>query len=150
MGKRNKPARYCGAMSEENVKTVRRWVEAINAGDADALVELADPEVDYLPYLGSLAGDSGYRGHEGLRQYVRDLTEAWTWYDVEPYELRDLGDDVLMVGRLEARGRSSGLRVKEEMAWLHSFREGTGPGRYLRLRFFATTREALEAAGLSE
>ena len=34
------------AMSEENVEMVRRWVEAINRGDADELVELADQSID--------------------------------------------------------------------------------------------------------
>jgi len=33
-------------MSEENVEMVRRWVEAINRGDADELVELADQSID--------------------------------------------------------------------------------------------------------
>lgn len=65
-------------MSQENVEAVRAWVKAINDGNAEALVALADSEVDYLPYLASLAGETGaYRGHSGLRQYVRDLSEAW-------------------------------------------------------------------------
>ncbi len=138
-------------MSQENVEAVREWVKAINRGDAEALVALADPTVDYLPYLASLAGESGaYQGHSGLRQYVRDLAEAWSWYHVEINALHDLGQHVLMEGRLEAKGRSSGLPVKEEMAWLHSFREGSGPGRYTRLRFFPNRTQALEAAGLRE
>ena len=58
-----------------------------------------------------------------------------------------LGEHVLMEGRLQARGRSSGLEVQEEMAWLHTFRNGTGAGRYLR---FPNRTEALEAAGLRE
>ena len=137
-------------MSEENVVMVQEWVAAINGGEIDQLVELADPTVEYTPYLGSLLGAEAYRGHDGLGQYVIDLAEAWEWYHVEIEELRDLGNDVFMVGRLQAKGRSSGLQVEERLAWIHSFREGTGRGRYVRLRFFATPREALEAAGLSE
>src|SRR5262245_8360227 len=138
-------------MSEENVEAVRNWVAAINAADSDRLIELADPEVDYLPYLAALAGESGaYRGHDGLRQYVRDLAEAWSSYEVEIHELEDLGDHVLMQGRLRGKGQSSGLDVDAEMAWLHTFRSGSGERRYLRLRFFASRDEALEAAGLQE
>jgi ketosteroid isomerase-like protein len=62
------------AMSQENVEVVRQWVKAINEGDSATLVALADPDVDYLPYLASIGGDaSAYRGHDGLRQYLRDL-----------------------------------------------------------------------------
>jgi hypothetical protein len=39
-------------------------VGAINAGDADRLTELADPDVGYILYLAALAGKAGaYRGH---------------------------------------------------------------------------------------
>jgi hypothetical protein len=77
------------------------------------------------------------------------LSEAWGEYEVEIHELQDLANDVLMTGRLRGQGRASGLSVDAEMAWLHSFREGSGPGRYQRLRFFASHAEALKAAGRS-
>ena len=138
-------------MSQENVEVVREWVAAINAGDASRLTELADPSVDYMPYLAALSGATGaYHGHDGLWQYVRDLSDVWSEYEVEIHELQDLGNQVLMTGRLRGKGRSSGLDVDAEMAWLHTFREGTGPGRYTRLRYFDSGTDALEAAGLSE
>ena len=63
---------------------VSRWVAAMNRQDAEELVSLAHPEVDYMPYLASLSGEAGaYKGHDGLRRYVGDLTEAWSWYHVE-------------------------------------------------------------------
>jgi ketosteroid isomerase-like protein len=138
-------------MSQENVEVVREWVAAINAGDAARLIALADPSVDYMPYLAALSGAAGaYHGHDGLWQYVRDLSDVWSQYEVEIHELQDLGNQVLMKGRLHGKGRSSGLDVDAEMAWLHTFREGTGPGRYTRLRYFDSEAEALEAAGLAE
>lgn len=138
-------------MSQENVEMVSRWVAAMNRQDAEELILLAHPEVDYMPYLASLAGEDGsYKGHDGLRRYVEDLIEAWSWYHVEIQSLRDLGDQVLMEGRLEATGKSSGLEVREDMAWLHTFVRGTGPGRYKRLQFFADRAKALEAAGVPD
>lgn len=138
-------------MSQENVEVVREWVAAINAGDAARLTALADPSVDYMPYLAALSGAAGaYHGHDGLWQYVHDLSDVWSEYEVEIHELQDLGNQVLMTGRLRGKGRSSGLDVDAEMAWLHTFQEGTGPGRYTRLRYFDSEAQALEAAGLSE
>jgi hypothetical protein len=46
-------------MSQENVEMVRRWVAPIARGDAEELVEIADPHVDCLPYLGSVSGEHG-------------------------------------------------------------------------------------------
>lgn len=140
-------------MSQENVEAVRAWVAALNRGDLAALLELADPEIEYRSYLATLSGSDGaYRGHEGLRRYVRgDLDEAWESFNVELDEYCDLGgENVLVVGRLQAKGRFSGLEVEEQLAWLHTFRAGTGPGRYIRVQFFATRDEALAAAGLGE
>jgi ketosteroid isomerase-like protein len=137
-------------MSQENVEAVREWVAAINRGDVKTLLEIADPAVEYTPYLASLLGGDAYCGHEGLRRYVEDLKEAWDWYHVDIDELRDLGECVLMVGRLKGRGITSGLEVEEPTIGIHTFREGAGPGRYLGLRFFVTLSEALEAVGLQE
>jgi ketosteroid isomerase-like protein len=138
-------------VSQENEEMVRRWVAAINRADVDELIRLADPSIYYLPYLGSISGEAGaYRGHDGLRQYVRDLAEAWSAYSVEIQSLEDLGDEVLMEGRLRATGLTSGLDVDAELAWVHSFRSGTGEGRYMRLRFFPDRAEALAAAKLQQ
>jgi ketosteroid isomerase-like protein len=138
-------------MSQENVETTAAWMAALNRGDLEALLEIADPSVEYFSYLASVSGEAGaYRGHDGIRQFLRDLDEAWDWFKVGVDELRDLGDYVLMVGRLQAKGRTSGLEVKKELAWILDFREATGPGRFTRVRYFPTVAEALEAAGVSE
>ena len=138
-------------MSQENVEAVHAWVAAINRRDLAALLELADPALEFRSYLAALSGSDGaYRGHDGLERYLRDLSDAWESFQVEQDECRDLGDVVLMEGRLRAKGRSSGLKIEERLTFLHTFRDGTGPGRYIRHQYFATLGEALEAVGLSE
>ena len=138
-------------MSKEDVEAVQRWIVALNRRDLGTLLQLADPNLEYRSYLASLSGGTGaYRGHGGIRQFLRDLAEAWEWFAVDVDEYRDLGNCVLMVGRLQAEGRTSGLAVQQRLAWLLDFRPGTGPGRFTRVRYFETPAEALEAAGLSE
>lgn len=133
------------------MEAVQAWVAAINRGDLAQLLELADPHIEYMSYLARLSGDGGaYLGHEGLRRYSRELAEAWEWFEVEVDKYRDLGDKVVTVGRLRAKGKASGLEVEEKLAWLHTFRDGTGPGRYLRHESFPTLADALKAADLSE
>jgi ketosteroid isomerase-like protein len=138
-------------MSQENVEATAAWVAALNRGELAALLELADPSVEYASYLANVSGGAGaYLGHDGIRQFIRDVDEAWDWFNVGVDELRDLGDCVLMVGRLEAKGRTSGLEVEKQLAWILDFRAGSGPGRFTRVRYFPTVAEALGAAEQSE
>jgi ketosteroid isomerase-like protein len=65
---------------------------------------------------------------------------------LEIEEFRDLGDDVLLIGRLRARGRESGVEVDSATAWLFTFRGS----KVWRARGYLDPREALEAAGLQE
>ena len=59
---------------------VSRWVAAVNRQDAEELVSLAHPEVDYMAYLASLSGEAGaYKGHDGLRRYVGRLSAPTRW-----------------------------------------------------------------------
>jgi ketosteroid isomerase-like protein len=135
-------------MSKENVELVQAWVAAINRRALRELLEIAHPDIEYLSYLARLTGDEGrYRGHEGLRRYFGELSEVWEWFQVDVDEYRDLGEHVVNVGRLRAKGKASGLEVEERLAWLHTFTPGTGPGRYLRHEAFPSLDEALEAAG---
>jgi ketosteroid isomerase-like protein len=138
-------------MSQENVEAVEAWVAALNRGDLGTLLEIADPGVDYVSYLASLSGGAGtYRGHRGIKKFFYDLRDAWEWFQVVVDEYRDLGDSVLMVGALQAKGEKSGLEVEQQLAWILDFREGTGPGRFTRVRYFPSSAQALEAVGLSE
>ena len=129
---------------------VKAGMSAVTRGDVATLLELADPAVEFNSFLARVSGgDGAYRGHEGLRRYVQDLAQAWEWFEPEFSEFRDLGHQVLMTGVIHAKGKSSGLEIAQHVTWLHTFRAGTGPGRYLRLQVFKTRAEALQAAGLS-
>lgn len=53
----------------------QRWVEAINKRDAEALVEIAAPDIALHPTR--LLGERGpYLGHDGVRQWMADLVGA--------------------------------------------------------------------------
>jgi ketosteroid isomerase-like protein len=84
------PQRYFGlAMSEENLEIVRRIWDADASRDAATILALYDPQVEWdmsqFP-LGTLSRRAVYHGHEGLRDWFREWTEAWDkiliWEDV--------------------------------------------------------------------
>jgi hypothetical protein len=66
-----------------------------------------------------------------------------SWLD----EARAAGDErVAAFGGISFRARESGIDMAERMGWVYEFRNG--PLR--RMMFYGSSREALEAAGLSE
>ena len=87
-----------------------------------------------------------YGGHEGIRQFIRDVEEVLPQIQVELLEIRDLGERIVASGRLQARGRASGVEVESPIGWIIEFREG----RIIRMRDYRDPNEALEAAGLRE
>ena len=56
-------------MSRESVEVVRRSFEAIRRWDMEALLELYDPDVHFLPLTGTRVESGGYHGHAGVREY---------------------------------------------------------------------------------
>ena len=135
-------------MSQDNVELVRRAADAFNRGDIDALLEELDPEIEWHPLLQVLFGGEAtvYWGHEGTREFQRDLDEAFTELEAEPSEFRDLGEQVIAIGQLRGRGRESGAKTETAIVWLVEFKNG----KAVRVREYLDPKEALEAAGLSE
>jgi ketosteroid isomerase-like protein len=135
-------------MSEENVEVFRRALEAYNRREIDAFLEAFDPMVETHPLTLAMFSQETtvYRGHEGIRQFVRDVDEALAQVQVEPLEIRDLGERLVASGRLHARGRASGAEIESPVSWLVEFNNG----RVIRMRDYLDFTEALEAAGLRE
>jgi ketosteroid isomerase-like protein len=63
-------------MPSRNVDVAREFTDAFNAGDIDSLVACCDPEIEFHSTFAAVSGAT-YRGHEGMRQWYRDVIEAW-------------------------------------------------------------------------
>src|SRR5512132_690262 len=97
-------------MSQENVEAFKRAIEAYNRRDAEALLDELDNEIEWRPVLPVVLGgdETVYRGHDGVRQLLRDLDEALAERQLDFSEIRDVGDHVVATGSLRIRGKSSG------------------------------------------
>ena len=135
-------------MSQENVEVFKRAIDAYNRGDIDAFLEGLDPEVELHGALQTMFGGEAtlYRGHEGVRQWVRDIDEALADIHLELPEIRDLGDRTVAIGRLRARGKASGAETESPFGCVTEWKNGQAT----RVLSFLDPKEALEAAGLSE
>ena len=135
-------------MSQENVEVFKQGVEAYNRRDADALIEQLDPTIEWHPaIMVGLGGDTSvYRGHEGVRELLRETDETLAEIHVEFSEIRDLGDQVLAFGHLRTRGKTSGALTESPVGYIADFANG----KVTRTRTYLDPGEALEVAGLSE
>jgi ketosteroid isomerase-like protein len=133
-------------MSQANVEIVKRMTDAFNLRDVDAFAELAASDFEWFPAMDRLVEGGTYRGRGGIEAYFEAVSGTWEEFRLLPDEFRDLGDRVLWLGRVEGRGRSSGVRVDTPLGTVVEFRDG----KVLRLRGFLDHGEALRAAEPSE
>ena len=135
-------------MSQANVEVFKRAFDAINRRDAEALLSELDPEVEWHPaILMAMGGEQTvYRGHEGVREWLRDLYETLSEFQAEYPEIRDLGDRTVAIGRIRARGTASEAELEALHGTVTEFRKGKG----IRIRTYLDPKEALAAVGLSE
>jgi ketosteroid isomerase-like protein len=139
-------------MSQENVEIVRRVYEAAARRDPATVLALYDPEVELDPSrlqavgVGLSSIGSVYHGHDGLRSFFREWHEAWEGMEYDYDELIDAGERVISVVTRHGRGRASGAEVDWPLALVWTIRKG----KVIRVVWFPTRAEALEAAGLRE
>jgi ketosteroid isomerase-like protein len=117
------PRRWArGRRDAKNVEVAMAMLAAFTAQDADRMVALAEPEVFVggAPIAERTGRSDPYRGHDGLREVVRDLAEIWKDLRVTPQEYRPIGDAVLVIATLSAHSQAAMLTGS--VAWVYRLR----------------------------
>jgi ketosteroid isomerase-like protein len=127
-------------MEPDNVELVRRLWEAFERGGIEAVLEIADPDVEWQPYGG---GGEVYRGHEGLRAYMEWRAQRNEEVESRLYSAFSQADVVVARGEVRIHG-PHGI-VTMQPGWLYEFSEG----KLIRFRGFPTQEAAMRAAGLA-
>ena len=132
-------------MSQENVELYRRGIDAFNRRDLAAFLALADPDVVGISRVLAIEADS-YRGHDGTREWWKDLLGVFPDFAVEVMWVRDAGDLTVSELRNSAHGEGSAAPLAELVWQVSEWRDG----RVVRWEMFESEQDALEAAGLRE
>lgn len=135
-------------MSQENVEAVRQLIDAWNRGDVEGWLKSVHPDGEWSSaILRQVEGSDAatVRGHEELRRFWDEWHELWA-LTIEPSEVRDLGETVLLLGRMSTRGNESGIDLNREIGYVCEFEDGL----IRRTRAYFGAEATLEAAGLSE
>jgi ketosteroid isomerase-like protein len=134
-------------MPHDKVEIARRTVDAYNRRDVDGFfAELGTADFEWYPAIATALDGGGYRGREGVERFAADTSENWEELQTAAAEFRDLGDRVLVLGRLQGHGKGSGVPVDQPYAGIFDFRGE----RIWRYRVYLDQAEGLSAAGLSE
>ena len=131
-------------MSRENVEVARRWGEALNSRDLDALDHLAHD--DYEFHNPSSTGGGVHRGVGAVKRWGEGFFDAWQAYSIEVERIIESGETVVVLARARAQGKASSVKLDAPRAYIHTIRNG----RLARTQVFNDHTEALEAVGLSE
>ncbi len=81
------------------------------------MLDLLDPGMEFHAVTGDLTrGGEPYRGREGMSQYFADIGRVWEELVLHPSEFTAVGEEILVTGRVWARG--SGRVVDSSAGWV--------------------------------
>jgi ketosteroid isomerase-like protein len=110
-------------VSRENVEIVRRAGEVISRRDIGALGILMAPECEIRPLRAAMES-TVFRGPDAAVRWIASWDESWEDISFEAETFQDGDDWVLVLGRIRARGRSSGADLDVRGAAVWRLREG--------------------------
>jgi len=133
-------------MSQANIEVVRALAEHWNAGVRSVPTEYLDPGVELETPFSSVSGPP-YRGYAGIEQWQREIDEQFSEWQSRHDDVREVGNTVIVIGSVHARGRASGIEFDLPYALVADF---GGDHRIMRVRIHTDVNAALKAVGLRE
>ena len=132
-------------MSQENVESMRRTMDAFNRCDKAAWLAEHDPDVVMIPAR-QWPENAPIHGADAIWDFYMAVTGTWDEGLAQIGEEIDSGDTLVVNYRRQARGRASGANVEFSYWIVATFRSG----KQIRHEWFSGRAEALAAAGLRE
>jgi ketosteroid isomerase-like protein len=106
----------------------RQGFDALRRGEYEAMAAVCHPEVEttYMTAPGETVGDleTEYKTREGLIESLRSWSEAWSDWALEPSEMLDFGNRLLVRGRFVGRGKLSGVTTEQAGAIMFTMHRG--------------------------
>lgn len=140
-------ARLSPEVIRRHVEIVKRATASFNRIDVDALLPAFSDEMELHPAIaGAFVGATTYRGKDGIRRYVEDITEVIDNFRLEPLGFSAWRDYLIVPNKVSGHGKTSGVDIATEMTFIWRVRDGQS---FWGATFFSRA-EGLEAIGASE
>jgi ketosteroid isomerase-like protein len=123
-----------------DIDVVKEVYAAFAARDIERVEALLDPDVVFIAVTGGIIGRTEpYRGHEGMREYFSDVARVWDELVLTPREFEEVGDAILVTGRVSARSPSR--MISGSTGWVWRVRNGL----VVYVRVYSSAAEARSA-----
>jgi ketosteroid isomerase-like protein len=110
-------------MSGADVETLKHGYDALNRGDLSVVRALLDPDIEwYEPAPSPEAG--AHQGRDSFERFLRGWLESFDGFRVEPEQVVQRGDDLIVVVRQTGTGRASGIQVETRLAHVWTVANG--------------------------
>lgn len=129
----------------EQVGLLRSAYAAFAAGELGTVLELLDPEIEWVePEAEGLPTPGTWRGAGTVASEVlAAIPEHWERYELRPEDYISSGDTVVVVGETTARGGNGG----EELSWYFAHVWRFRDGKAVRFRNIEDTASVLRSLG---
>jgi len=123
-----------------SIDVLRHAYEAFKDGDAEALIAVADPEIEFGTSAAAPGGT--YRGHPGVRRYMKEVEGAFgDRWEAEIERVAEAGEDrVILIARVFGEGRA-GEPLELHVAQVWELRDG----KLLRGTVYTNPEDAIDA-----
>jgi len=134
-------------MSEENIVTIRKAIEAFNEGGlgSDVALSFFDVAATFEEPPEQPAPRAAH-GREAARELFAKFDEAWDEHHSELVEIRAIDDERVLLLSIEHFQGRDGIEITQPCGTIFTLRAG----KITRMQSFWEQTTALEAAGLSE
>jgi len=132
-------------MSHENLAIVWAIHEALARGESPVPLGLLSPDIEYVNPPDAV--EPGTRqGIAGYEDALRSMREAFQSIRIEVRDIKEAGDEIVVLATFIARGSGSGIQRQHEDGFVWTVRDG----KAVRFQWFNDPAKALKAVGLSE
>lgn len=110
--------------TDENVRTVKKFFEAMGRGNRKGLLALAGEDIEWVIPGEDWPLAGAHRGHSGLQALLQTASETMETHFRGPPEFVAQGDRVLMIGSAWGKVKATGKAFEDDWVFAITVRDG--------------------------
>ena len=124
----------------DDIELIKAVFAAFAERDLDFMLAHAADDIIFSAVTADYAGRTGpYVGHDGIREYFRDVAAVWDDIRVIPIDFRQIGETILVTGKVSAR--SPARVIAGSSGWIWRVRDG----KIVYARVYPSAGDAISA-----